>query len=57
MTTQEISENEKYPQVQIETNEAVLDLASTLKQIAEAGLGDRTIRVTMTTSIDILPRK
>lgn len=55
MTTQEISLNKNHPQVEITASEGPFNLAASLREIEEAGYGDRLIRVTMTTSIEILP--
>jgi hypothetical protein len=57
MTTQEISLNKNHPQVDITASEGAFNLAASLREIEEAGYGDRLIRVTVNTTIEILPPK
>lgn len=56
MNDQEIKPTENFLHVQLTQND-LPNLTNLLRSIKEAGLDDRTIRVTVTTTIDIIPRE
>lgn len=56
MNNQEIMPTENFPQVQLTQND-LPNLTDVFRSIKEAGLDDRSIRVTITATIDIMPRE
>lgn len=56
MNDQEIMPTENLPQVQ-QTQNPPPNLTDVFRSIKEAGLDDRPIRVTITATIDIIPRE